>query len=145
MEQQYESIFPERNTNYAGFFDRFIAAFIDSILLMVVNLSSIYLFTHNFFKGNTFTFILNIVINCLYYALLESGNKQATLGKQLMGIKIIDINGGRISFGQGLGRFFGKYLSTIILLIGYLMVLWDDKKQALHDKLASTLVVQKSE
>jgi uncharacterized RDD family membrane protein YckC len=52
------------------------------------------------------------------------------------------MNGHRISFANASGRFFGKYVSAIILLIGYLMMLWDDKKQTLHDKMAGTLVVK---
>ena len=76
-------------------------------------------------------------------ALLESGAKQATLGKRAMGIKVTDVNGNRISFGQATGRHFGKWISSIILLIGYLMMLWDERKQTLHDKMAGTLVVKR--
>jgi uncharacterized RDD family membrane protein YckC len=59
-----------------------------------------------------------------------------------LGLKVTTTNGERISFGQATGRHFGKYISTIILFIGYLMMIWDDKKQTLHDKMANTLVVK---
>ena len=78
----------------------------------------------------------------LYYVFLESGMAQATLGKGAMGLKVITTDGQRISFGQASGRYFGKILSAIILLIGYLMMIWDGKKQTLHDKIANTLVVK---
>lgn len=140
MEQQHDSIFPEKNVQYAGFFTRFVAALIDGIILFVVIMIVTY-FISGTLAGNTLTGILNLAINVTYHAGLESSNKQATLGKSVMDIKVINEEGGRISFGQGLGRFFGKYLSALILLIGYLMVIWDRKKQGLHDKLAATYVV----
>jgi uncharacterized RDD family membrane protein YckC len=87
------------------------------------------------------TFV-SILVNWLYSAFLESSENQATLGKRALGLKVTDMNGNRISFANASGRFFGKYVSAIILLIGYLMMLWDDKKQTLHDKMAGTLVVK---
>jgi uncharacterized RDD family membrane protein YckC len=78
----------------------------------------------------------------LYSALQESGPAQATIGKKALGLKVATLSGDRISFGQATGRFFGKYVSAIILLIGYLMMLWDDRKQTLHDKMAATLVLR---
>jgi uncharacterized RDD family membrane protein YckC len=53
------------------------------------------------------------------------------------------MNGARISFGNATGRYFGKILSGLILYVGYLMVAFTDKKQGLHDMMASTLVVLK--
>jgi uncharacterized RDD family membrane protein YckC len=73
---------------------------------------------------------------------MESGQKKATLGKQAMGLKVTDLSGGRINFGQASIRHFGKFISAIILFIGYLMMLWDSKKQTLHDKIAGTLVIK---
>ncbi len=127
MEQQYDSIFPEKNVQYAGFFTRFVAALIDGIILFVVVITVTFLFSGSLF-GNTFTVILYYAINIAYYAGLESSSKQATLGKRVMDIKVTNTEGGRISFGQGVGRFFGKYLSGLILCIGYLMIIWDKKK-----------------
>ncbi|ANH83989.1 hypothetical protein A8C56_15600 [Niabella ginsenosidivorans] len=87
--------------------------------------------------------LVSIAISWLYFALMESSEKQATLGKMALRLKVTDMNGQRISFLNATGRYFAKVLSGLILLIGYLMVLWDDKRQALHDKLAGTLVVKK--
>lgn len=59
-----------------------------------------------------------------------------------LGLIVTDANGGRISFLRALGRYFAKILSGMILLIGYIMVGFTEKKQGLHDILASTLVVK---
>jgi len=65
-----------------------------------------------------------------------------TLGKRALGMRVTTLDGDRISFARATGRHFAKYLSTIILLIGYLMMVWDSRKQTLHDKMAETLVVK---
>ncbi len=73
--------------------------------------------------------------------MLESGGRQATVGKMAMRIKVTDLYGQRISFLNATGRYFGKIISGAILLIGYFMMLWDDKNQTLHDRMAGTLVI----
>jgi len=78
----------------------------------------------------------------IYFASLESSASQATLGKRMLGLKVADLSGGRISFGRATGRYFAKILSGVILLIGYIMAGFTEKKQALHDMLAGTLVLR---
>lgn len=85
--------------------------------------------------------LINLIIEWLYYALMESSQKQATFGKIILGIKVTDLFGNRISFGKATGRYFGKILSGLILCIGYLMAGFTDKKQALHDMLSNCLVI----
>ena len=87
--------------------------------------------------------LISIAAYWLYYALLESSPSRATLGKMALGIVVTDLQGGRISFGRATGRHFAKYLSSLILMIGYLMAGFTRQKQALHDILAGTLVVIK--
>jgi uncharacterized RDD family membrane protein YckC len=77
----------------------------------------------------------------LYFSILESSNWQATFGKLAMRIKITDLRGERISYARASARFFAKILSTNILLIGYLIAFFTQRKQALHDLLANTLVI----
>jgi uncharacterized RDD family membrane protein YckC len=79
-----------------------------------------------------------IVLPWLYYALLESSSKQATIGKALLGLRVVSAQGLPLSFGRATGRYFGKFLSH--LLFGHLLVLMTKRKQALHDKLAGTVV-----
>ncbi len=87
-------------------------------------------------------YLLGIVLVWLYFALFESGESQATPGKMILGLKVVDQQHQRITFGQATGRFFGKFISSIILFIGYLMVLWTPRRQALHDQMADTLVLK---
>jgi uncharacterized RDD family membrane protein YckC len=81
------------------------------------------------------------VITWLYFAVCESSAWQATLGKLALGIRVTDMQGRRISFPRALGRYPAKYLSTIILFIGFLMVAWTKRKQGLHDLIVGTLVL----
>lgn len=153
MEQynQPTDLFLEDPVVYAGFWERFGAAFIDGLILGVIGLvlglildrpRDAYTDTSVYSLYFTTSNYIGIVINWLYYALQESGPSQATIGKRALGIKVTSVDGGRISFGQATGRYFAKILSTVILLIGYLMMLWDARKQTLHDKLAGTLVIK---
>ena len=121
---------------YGGFWERFGASFIDGLVLLIPNL------IFSFVIGPGFGNILSILTGWLYFALQESGNSQATIGKKALGLKVVNAEGQRISFGQASGRHFGKIISTIILFIGYLMMIWDEKKQTLHDKMANTYVVK---
>lgn len=77
----------------------------------------------------------------LYFAFMESSPWQATLGKRALGIVVTDESGNRLSFGRATGRYWAKFLSYIILLIGFIMAGFTPKKQALHDMVANTLVV----
>jgi uncharacterized RDD family membrane protein YckC len=87
--------------------------------------------------------LLTTAIGILYFAIMESSKSQATLGKMAVSIKVTDLNGERISFGKGLLRSIGKQISGMVMCIGYLMAAFTEKKQALHDMIASTLVVKK--
>jgi len=86
-------------------------------------------------------YLVAIIATWLYSAILESGPHQATFGKCWLGCKVTDEQGRRISFGKATGRYFAKILSGMIMLIGFLMVLWTEKRQGLHDKIAGTYVV----
>lgn len=86
---------------------------------------------------------ISFVLSWLYYVYMESSATQATLGKIMMGIKVTDTEGNKISFGKATVRFFSKILSGLILGIGYFMAGFTEKKQALHDIIAGTLVIMK--
>lgn len=143
---------------YAGFWRRFAAVIIDSIILsiagaiagaiigfilgIILSLSGTDMLTIQAISG-TVGFIIGMVLNWLYFTLLESSSKQATLGKQALGIIVTDLNGSPVSFGTANGRYWGKLVSAITLLIGFIIAGITQKKQALHDIMASTLVVRK--
>jgi len=82
------------------------------------------------------------ILSWLYFALLESSEWQGTVGKKLLKIKVTDLYGGRLSFARATGRYFGKFISTVIFYIGFIMAAFTEKKQALHDIMANTLVVK---
>lgn len=139
---QYNPTLPEGTyVNYAGFWIRFIAAFIDGIILMVPNFIIAFTIDGSIFNTGWTVNILQLILGWLYHASLESGSGQATFGKRIMEIKVVSETGECISFLRATGRHFSKIISAIILLIGYIMAAFDDRKQALHDKIANTLVV----
>ena len=135
---------------YSGFWRRVAASLIDSVILGVVGaILGIVLGVAMVSGGTDDTEVVELTGNVvgiflgwLYYALMESSSKQATIGKIVMGIKVTDLEGNQISFARASGRHFGKIISSLILAIGYLMMLWTEKKQTLHDKMAGCLVVK---
>jgi uncharacterized RDD family membrane protein YckC len=83
------------------------------------------------------------IVAWLYFALLLSSSNRASLGMMAVGLRVTDLQGGRISFARATGRHFASVLSTLIAGIGYLMMLWSPRKQTLHDQMAGTLVLTK--
>lgn len=86
--------------------------------------------------------IISFSATWIYFAAFHSSKWQATLGKKIVGIKVVDMNGNRIRFGRATGRFFAKAFLSGILYIGYLIATFTEKKQALHDLIAGTMVVK---
>ncbi|MEZ5460257.1 RDD family protein [Dokdonella sp.] len=144
-------LLPEGNIVNAGFWRRVAAYMLDSIILSVVSLiffavigglgwlasDSPGLVFFIMFLG----YVGLIAIMWLYFAKFESGPRQATPGKQVMGIKVTDDKGQRIGFGRATGRFFGKIVSGMIMNVGYMMAGFTSRKQALHDMMAGCCVV----
>lgn len=146
-------LLPESGAIHAGFWRRVAAYVADSVIVSIVLLvvsaliaavaasmisrESAGLAVAFGFLG----YVLIIVITWLYFAKFESSAGQATPGKRLMGLKVTDDTGRRISFGRATGRFFGKIISGLIFNIGYMLAGWTGRKQALHDMLAGTCVV----
>ncbi|MEE9370558.1 MAG: RDD family protein [Sedimentisphaerales bacterium] len=138
--------FPE----YAGFWRRFGALFIDAIILNIGGFI-IGLIIGFVWGASTGTAegvellgnLVGIIIGWLYYALMESSSKQATIGKMALGIVVTDMKGGRVSFGRATGRHFAKFVSLLTFFVGFIMAGFTEKKQALHDMIASCLVVCK--
>jgi uncharacterized RDD family membrane protein YckC len=160
---------PPSHLIYAGFWLRFAAVFLDGLIvgipMMIVGgiIGGIYGFTYatshpggkvgfmdadgnlnvSFIIMEICLILFSLVVKWLYFALQESSSAQATLGKRAMGIQVTNLEGQRIGFGQASGRFFGKIISGMTLLIGYMMAGFTERKQALHDMIAGTLVVRK--
>lgn len=131
---------------YAGFWRRFAAIIIDGLVVGIPLAIILAPFGgNNFSSGGGYTGfgLLRSLIYLAYFALMESSSYQATLGKMALGIKVTDINGSKLTFARALGRNAAKYISAIICLIGFIIAAFTERKQALHDLIASTLVVQK--
>ncbi len=133
-------------SRYAGFWTRVAASLLDGIITGIIGI--LVNFLVNAVLKNTSAVLatsnfINLIIAWLYYALQESSPKQATLGKQALGIYVTDLDGNQITFLKATLRYFAKILSTLILFIGYIMVAFTEKKQGLHDMLAGTLVLKR--
>lgn len=90
--------------------------------------------------------LLSFAASFVYYTLMDSSSEQGTLGKMALKIKVTDINGNKLTYGRAVGRYFARYITKIAnnaFYIGYLMYFFTDKKQVLHDVIASTMVLDK--
>ena len=142
---------------YAGFWIRVLATIIDRLILGVVLSPLFFIYVlPAIIKGSqggfdednpqfVFTvapavWIIGFAVSWAYEAILTSSEWQGTVGKRVLGLKVTDLNGNRISLGRATGRFFSKILSFAICYIGVIMVAFTERKQGLHDTLAGTLV-----
>jgi len=134
---------------YAGFWIRFWASVIDTILVAIIIypiLTAIYGFAYweseSMIQG-PLDFLLSWVAPAVVVVLFWI-SRQATPGKMAVGAHIVDAKtGGKPTTGQLLGRYAGYYVAAIPLLLGFIWVAFDPRKQGWHDKLAGTVVVRK--
>lgn len=146
---------------YAGFWRRWAALFVDAILVAIANYTVLMIVMLGFGLGfGAFQtpsepgqlgasqiamviaiYVVGPTLSALYYVLQESSEAQATLGKRLLGIKVTDVDGRRLSRKHALGRWVSHLLCYVTVYIGYLVVAFTDRKQGLHDMAAGTLVV----
>jgi uncharacterized RDD family membrane protein YckC len=157
-----------RGFTYAGFWLRVVASLIDGVIVtFAMGILLVPLFFLTGMEANInrmaqrngqpdpaiiFGFIgmilvfavVSILIQWLYHAYLESGEKQATWGKQALGLYVTDLTGNHVTFGRASGRFFAKMVTGMIPLgIGYVMAGFTERKQDLHDMIASCLVLRR--
>lgn len=145
---------------YAGFWKRVAAYCIDSFLVGVVNyavqLPLMLILGLSIGKAGdgvpstasgilyfVISFVVSLGLPATYYAWMHASQYQATLGKMAVGIKVVGHQGSRLSFGLGVGRYFAFVLSSLTLGIGLLMAAFTERKQALHDVICNTEVVDK--
>jgi uncharacterized RDD family membrane protein YckC len=141
---------------YAGFWRRFAAAFVDGLILFFPNailrvlaglpgpLSLHPLDEAQFGRSLAMTATMTLVY-WWYCARLESSHWQGTLGQQLLGLRITDLHGGRISFARATGRYFAQWLSMLLCGLGYFFNLWTSRRQTLHDLVAGCVFVRPRE
>ena len=148
---------------YGGFWIRFVAALIDGIILGVVGSIIQFAVLGSMIKMPTIqpnqspeaalaallglletvgvVSLINMVIACIYEAWFVS-SLWATPGKMALGLKVVRSDGSRLTLGRAVGRYFAKLLSSMILLIGYIMAGFDSQKRALHDLICDTRVIK---
>jgi uncharacterized RDD family membrane protein YckC len=119
----------------ASFGQRLGAYLIDVILIgIVIGILTVILKTPGYFIG--------IAIGLAYFIYFEGSPSGQTLGKQALGIRVIDYStGGPLGYGKSFLRYVGRIASGAICALGYLWMLWDKEKQTWHDKIAGTVVV----
>ena len=136
---------------YASIGRRFLAMFIDGILIDIVVFAPIIILTglagltangrSTIPTAESAGILIFQYLAPALYEIIMIGRFGATLGKMAMGVKVVSPDGQPISYGRSTGRYFGKMLSGIILGIGYLMAFWDPEKRALHDRICHTRVI----
>lgn len=129
---------------YAGFWRRFAAALLDVMIVIVpvVVLGIVVALITG--PKSTATLVADLCALAafwLYFAIMESSGRQATLGKLAFGMRVTGLRGERISFTQATSRFFAKIFSALSLGVGFLVAAVTRRKQALHDLISSSLVV----
>lgn len=159
------------NTKYAGFWLRFVAYVIDYIIIYCaqafivvpvlgiiginfasqaaasggdLNEGDVIAMVATVIAAASAVALMIFVLQVLYFSFMESSKYQGTVGKMALGLIVTDANGAKLDFTKALIRNLGKIISSMILFIGYIMAGFTEKKQALHDMIASTLVVKKS-
>lgn len=123
---------PVYRLEHAGFWPRTGAFVVDFLLVLPVVM----------FSQVVMPIFGGLLVWWLYFALFESSNWHATPGKRALGLEVADVNGVHLRFGRASLRFAGKLLSAAPALLGFLLAAWTPHKQALHDLIASTLVLK---
>jgi uncharacterized RDD family membrane protein YckC len=132
---------------YAGFWLRSAAYLLDVLLLGSVQGV---LVVGVFMMTNDLQTLANLspvsaAMTWAYFALFESSPMRATVGKYTLGLYVGDKHGDPISFRRASARYWLKILSSLTLMVGWLMAAFTPRKQALHDVLAGTLVLRHAE
>lgn len=137
------------NAGYGGFWIRVVAYIIDAVILGIAG--SVIFFAmggmENLQPDHRPSFaslpnLISLIIGWLYFALMESSERGATPGKMAVGLRVVTDQGQRLSFANATGRYAAKFISAILLCIGFIMVAFTDKKRGLHDMMARTLVIK---
>ena len=129
---------------YGGFWIRFLAYVVDALILFIGTAAIAFVAAFAGDIGGLLTLLVVLLGPFVYFAAMQSSARQATFGKALVGLKVTDTSGARISFLRALGRELAKLISSFALMIGFLLAAFTQRKQALHDMVASTLVVRES-
>ncbi|HOZ80755.1 MAG TPA: RDD family protein [Candidatus Woesebacteria bacterium] len=123
---------------YAGFWRRFAAHWLDSLIVGIIAGASYSISGDDINQSSLIAFIISVG----YYLFLWVKFDGQTIGKKIMGVRILKETGESIDLGTGVVRFFSYYLSSLVFCLGYISAAFDKKKQGWHDKIANTIVVK---
>ena len=149
-----EGAIPRTQLRYGGFWIRFGAYFIDTVILWVVGFVlqlPITLWVMRSPAGTSPSFGivgLQLIATALQFVIVISyqtlfvGRFGATPGKMACGLKVVTADGGRVTYARALARYFSTIISAITLMIGFVMAAFDEEKRALHDRICDTRVVR---
>jgi len=136
---------------YAGVLTRFGAVVLDGIIMVVastvIKLAAGFTFLQALGTQPTDRTVLLLGLGLVQgvlaigYEVIMIGKYGATLGKMAVKIRVVTAEGGRVSYGRALGRYFAKILSWVVCGIGYIMAAFDEEKRALHDRICNTRVI----
>jgi len=129
------------NQKYAGFWYRFLAGIIDTIILICLSvvIGIIILVFTNQIEFFLIADAVSPLIAFFYFVLFQSSSKQATPGMMALNIKIYDEQFTRVGFWRLTLRYIATFWSAVFLLIGFFMIGWTKRKQGFHDIVARTI------
>lgn len=126
---------------YGDLGKRVLASIIDSLVLGLMGaMIGILIFAFGYIARPLL--LLSPFISVIYFVVMEGSGWHATLGKRAMGIYVADYNGNGITYSTAILRVIGKFLSSLIMGIGYLIAFFNPQKQCLHDMLAKTYILE---
>jgi len=135
---------------HGGFWKRLLAYLVDWLILVLIAIVVVMLGVVLMVAGGVselwawaFGHLVGLLVGWVYYAFLESSDWQATPGKRMLGMQVVDMQSGRIGLWRATGRHFGKIVSTLVLLAGFVMIGFAREKQELHDIMAGCVVVNR--
>lgn len=142
----YNTVSPS-SQQYAGFGVRLVAHLIDGFIISLFTNIIYWVTGYDYDKGIIEIIyspggFLAFLLTLGYFVYFETSDKQATLGKSIMGLKVIRQDGQKMQASDSIIRYLSKILSAFIFMIGYIMVIFDDQKRSLHDRIAKTYVVK---
>ena len=123
---------------YGSFGARLVAKILDAFIVAI----PVHLVCGLFGISPEVAQVIHIGVFVYYDAHFVSSESQATLGKKVMGLKVTNTEGGRLSFGRAAGRHFAEWVSGALLCIGYFVYFFTERKQTLHDLIVDSVVVE---
>lgn len=152
VQKMREGVSLAGHMEYASFWPRFAAKFIDGLILLAVYgiLMFVFFVSLATSENETMQALIPAVIQLISFVVSAAygtwfvGRFGATPGKMALKLQVIMPDGGKVTYLRALGRHFAEILSQIIIYIGYLMVLWDvPERRTLHDRICDTRVVHR--